>query len=101
MKHRTPKFLSDDGSSITLDPGKRWECLFSFDKRLWDYPPDVATNRIVKLRPRFAFGAYRVDGQYYRTLDEIGKPRKVRTWDDREGELFGEWTEYREHSESH
>ena len=101
MRHRKPNFLSDDSSSIELDPGKKWECLFSFDERLWNYPPDISTNKIAKIRPRFAFGAYKVDGRYYRTLDEIGKTRKVRTWDDREGELIGAWIEYREHSEQH
>lgn len=99
LKHRTPKFLSDDGSNVTLSSGKKWECLFSFDKRLWSYPPEVSTNKIVKIRPRFAFGAYKVDGKYYRTIDEIGKPRKERAFDDREGELVGEWIDYR-HSEN-
>lgn len=99
LKRRKPDGLSDRLESITVKPGKKWECPISLDKRLWSYPPEVSTNKIVKIRPRFAFGAYKVDGKYYRTIDEIGKPRKERAFYDREGELVGEWIDYR-HSEN-
>ena len=91
MKKRKPAFLHDDGSLILLNPHCQWVCLVSFDRRLWDVPMEISTSRVVKIRPRFAFGAYYVDGTYYRTIDEIGDVKRNRKFNDREGELVGDW----------
>ena len=102
MKRRRPSYLSDDGSHIMLKPGYRWTRLVSFDSRLWTVCPQVITNSIVGIRPRFAYGAYKVGGKYFRTPEEIrDRKTKFRTFnrndpsdDDREGELVGEWLNY-------
>ena len=92
MRKRRPQVLHEDGSSIKVKPCRKWESLVSFDRRLWDLSSDIGTNVITRLRPRFAFGAYNVDGTYYRTIDEIKNARKKdRHFDDRDGELVGDW----------
>lgn len=92
LKKRKPELLGDDGSLITLKAQRQWECLVSFDRRLWDFPAEIAIKKVKKIRPRFAFGAYNVDGTYYRTIDEIKNARKKdRRFDDRDGELVGDW----------
>ena len=95
LRKRRPELLHEDGSFITLNAQRQWESLFSLDRRLWDFPVGIATNKVVKIRPRFAFGAYNVDGTYYRTIDEIKNCRKKeRRFDDRSGELVGDWVDY-------
>ena len=95
IKKRSPKFLSDNGLSITLKPGQKWECLVSLDRRLWIVPSVMYKNKIVKIRPRFAFGTYNVEGIYYRTFDEIDRRQKEeRPCNDRYGELTGEWVDF-------
>ena len=92
MRKRRPKVLHEDGSSIKVKPCRKWESLVSFDRRLWDFSSEIGTNKITRLRPRFAFGAYNVDGIYYRTTDEVRKRTKIdRHFDDRGGELVGDW----------
>ena len=92
MKKRRPELLHEDGSFITLKAQRQWVCMFSFDRRLWEFPTEITTNKVTKIRPRFAFGAYYVDGTYYRTIDEIKNARKKdRHIDDRDGELVGDW----------
>lgn len=92
LKKRKPELLHEDGSLITLKAHRQWECLFSFDRRLWDFPADIVANKVKKIRPRYAFGAYAVDGTYYRTKDELMKANKIsRSLDDRSGELIGDW----------
>ena len=71
MRKRRPQVLHENGSTIKVKPFRKWESLVSFDRRLWDFSSDIDTNKITKLRPRFAFGAYKVDGEYYRTIGEI------------------------------
>lgn len=96
MRKRKPQVLHEDGSSIKVKPCRKWESLVSFDRRLWDFSSDIGTNKITRLRPRFAFGAYNVDGTYYRTIEEVKTCRKKeRRFDDRDGELVGDWVEYR------
>ena len=64
---------------------------------IWIVPSVVCTNKIVKIRPRFAFGAYNVGGICYRTLDEIDRRQKEeRPYGDRYGELTGEWVDFKE-----
>lgn len=95
LKKRTPKLLGEDGSLIMLKAQRQWECLVSFDRRLWDFPVEFAIGKVKKIRPRFAFGAYNVDGIYYRSIDEIKNARKKdRYFDDRDGELVGDWINY-------
>ena len=95
LRKRRAELLHEDGSSITLNARRQWESLFSLDRRLWDFPAGIATNKVVKIRPRFAFGAYNVDGTCYRTIDEVKKRRKMeRRFDDRDGELVGDWVDY-------
>ena len=92
MRKRRPKVLHEDGSSIKVKPCRKWESLVSFDRRLWDFSSEIGTNKITRLRPRFAFGAYNVDGVCYRTTDEARKRTKIdRHFDDRDGELVGAW----------
>ena len=96
MKRRRPIYLSDNGLSIKLMPGRKWECPISLDKRLWEFYPELTTNKIIKIRPRFAFGAYYVDGKYFRTLEEVqARSRRIRKFDDRDGELVGSWIDYK------
>ena len=103
MKRRRPSYLSDNGSHITLKPGFRWARLVSFDSRLWTVCPQGITNGVVGIRPRFAYGSYMVNGKYFRTPEEIrNRKAKHRTFnrndpsgDDREGELVGEWIDYK------
>lgn len=95
MRKRRPKVLHEDGSSIKVKPCRKWESLVSFDRRLWDFSSEIGTNKITRLRPRFAFGAYHVEGTYYRTIEEVKTCRKKeRRFDDRDGELVGDWVDY-------
>ena len=95
MKKRRPELLHENGSSITLKPHRRWEYLVSFDRRLWDCSSEIITNSIIMLRPRFAYGVYNVDGEYYRNIDEIKEGKKKEfLFPDRNGELIGEWINY-------
>ena len=92
MRRRRPELLHEDGSVITVKPHRQWESLVSFDRRLWEFSAEISTNKVKKIRPRFAFGAYNVEGTYYRTIDEIKNARKNhRHFDDRDGELVGDW----------
>ena len=92
MRKRSPKLLHENGSFITLQSHRQWECLISFDKRLWELPVDIIPGKVTKIRPRFAFGAYNAGGTYYRTIEEIKNARKKeRRFDDRDGELVGDW----------
>ena len=92
MKKRRPQVLHESGSSIKVMPFRKWESLVSFDRRLWEFSSEIGTNKITSLRPRFAFGAYNVDGIYYRTTGEVKKRTKIwRHFDDRDGELVGGW----------
>ena len=95
MKRRRPKYLSDNGLSIKIKPGRKWECPISFDRRLWCFSPEIPTNKIMRIRPRYAFGAYTIDGAYYRTIEEI-KVRKRRACEfyERKGELVGKWIDF-------
>lgn len=95
LRKRRPELLHEDGSFITLKAQRQWECMFSLDRRLWDFPDGIVTSKVVKIRPRFAFGAYNVDGIYYRTIEEVKTCRKKeRRFDDRDGELVGDWVDY-------
>ena len=95
MRKRRQKVLHEDGSSIKVKPCRKWESLVSFDRRLWDFSSEIGTNKITSLRPRFAFGAYHVEGTYYRTIEEVKTCRKKeRRFDDRDGELVGDWVDY-------
>ena len=95
IKKRKPAFLHEDGSFIVLKPHCQWAYRVSFDRRLWDIPMEITLWRVVKIRPRFAFGAYYVNGVYYRTMDEIGDIKKhKRKFNDRDGELVGDWIDY-------
>lgn len=97
IKRRRPRHLFSKGDSdnIIVMPNCKWEQMISFDRRLWDFPNDLKLSSICKLRPRFAFGSYNVDGKYYRTLSELKSGQnKQRSFDDRSGELCGEWIDY-------
>ena len=95
VKRKTPSYLSDLPESNVLKPDRQWEYPVSLDRRLWDFPEGFPTNKIVKIRPRFAYGAYMVGGKFLRTQDEIRKRRRrERSLYDREGELVGEWIDY-------
>lgn len=92
LKRRQPKYLSDNGRFITVNPQRKWEYPISLDSRLWSFPSKLKTNKVVQLRPRFAFGAFNVDGKFYRTWDEVMTRKRIkRDFMDREGELVGEW----------
>ncbi|MBQ7188052.1 MAG: hypothetical protein IJR99_01410 [Kiritimatiellae bacterium] len=74
----------------SLGPNRQWEYPISLDRRFWTFPEEFDNSQIIKVRPRFAFGAYLVDGKLFRTYDEIqARKIKERSWDDREGELVG------------
>ena len=95
LKRRHPKYLSDKGELVRIRPHKKWEYPVSLDSRLWLMSTGLATNRILKIRPRFAFGAFVVNGKYYRTYEEIEKQqKKIRSWKERDGELIGEWVDF-------
>ena len=95
IKKRKPDMLHENGTLIVLKPQRRWETLISFDRRLWDFPSGKAIGKIVKIRPRFAFGVYDVDGIYYRSLGEMNNGEKRNQYcDDRDGELIGDWIDF-------
>ena len=95
LRRRRPEYLSDKGDTITVNPHWKWECLISLDERLWVSSSRVTTNKVVKLRPRFAFGAFKADGEHYRTQEEVkNRKKKKRDFDDREGELVGDWIDF-------
>lgn len=95
LKRRQPKYLSDNGKFITVNPQRKWECLISLDSRLWDFPSKFKADKVVQLRPRFAFGAFRVGGKFYRTLEEVVTGERIkRDFMDRDGELVGEWVDW-------
>ena len=94
MRKCRPGLIHENGSFITLKAHQQWECLISFDGRLWDFSSKIANNKVIKIRPRFAFGAYNVDGTFYRTIEEVKNARKKdRPFDDRDGELVGNWVQ--------
>lgn len=94
LKRRQPKYLSDNGRFITVNPQRKWEYPISLDSCLWDFPSKFKTDKVVQLRPRFAFGAFRVEGEFYRTLDEVMTRKRIkRDFTDRDGELVGEWVD--------
>ena len=95
VKQKEPSSYSTKPILNFLKPDRQWEHLLSLDRRFWVFPEGFATNKIVRVRPRFAFGVYEVEGKFFRTLDEIQKGvRKERSKYDREGELVGEWIDY-------
>lgn len=94
IKRRSPSYLSDKKESITILPQDSWENVISFDTRLWDIPSSIQTKKILKIRPRFAFGAFKVNQKYYRFYDENKKCLSIyfnRTC--RDGELIGDWVD--------
>jgi len=91
-KKRVPKILSDTPNANVLNPNWRWKCLISLDSRLWTKPEGLSVDMITHFRPRFAYGAFSVDGKYYRTITELeAHRRKERPFKSREGELVGKW----------
>ena len=95
MKRRRPRYLSDKGERIVIPPHGKWEYLISLDSRLWEFASGGFTNKISKIRPRFAYGAFMIDNKYYRTLEEAeNREKKKRDWNDRDGELVGDWINY-------
>jgi len=97
LKRRQPKCLSDKGEFIKVDPQRKWEYPISLDNRLWNFPSRFRTDKVVQLRPRFAFGAFSVEGKFYRTLEEVkARNRTERNLMDRDGELVGDWIDCRD-----
>ena len=91
-KKRVPKILSDTPRENVLNPNWRWKSLISLDIRLWKKPENFSADKVTHFRPRFAYGAFFVDGKYYRTITEIeAHRRKERPFKSREGELVGKW----------
>ena len=89
---RMPRLLSDRGEENLLRPNWQWKYLVSLDIRLWTKPEGFSVDMITHFRPRFAHGAFFVDGKYYRTITEIeAHKRKDRPFKSREGELVGKW----------
>ena len=89
---RMPYLLSDRGEENLLMPNWQWKCLISLDIRLWKKPDGFSVDLIRHFRPRFAYGAFSVDGKYYRTSAELeAHKRKERPFKSREGELVGNW----------
>ncbi len=89
---RIPRLLSDSGDENLLRPNWQWKYLVSLDARLWKMPKGFSVDIITHFRPRFAYGAFFVDGKYYRTITEIeAHKRKERPFKSREGELVGKW----------
>lgn len=95
MKRRKPSYLADRGEFITILPNKCWEDYVSLDSRLWDVPSSVHEKKIRKIRPRFAYGAFKVNRKYYRFYEEINESSKKEVdWKSRGGELIGDWINY-------
>jgi len=92
INKKLPPYISDRPVTNIIRPNVQWRSPVSLDVRLWDIPRGFATNTITFFRPRFAFGSYVVEGMYYRTLRELpSTSKKVRDFNDREGELIGPW----------
>ena len=89
---RMPYLLSDRGEENLLRPNWQWKYLVSLDIRLWKMPKGFSVDMITHFRPRFAYGAFFVDGKYYRTITELeAHKRKELPFKSREGELVGKW----------
>ena len=90
---RMPYVLSDRlKEENLLRPNWQWKYLVSLDIRLWKKPEGFSVDLITHFRPRFAYGAFFVDGKYYRTRAELeAHKRKERPFKSREGELVGNW----------
>lgn len=92
---RMPHLLSDRREENLLKPNWQWKYLISLDIRLWKKPDGFSVDLITHFRPRFAYGAFSVDGKYYRTSAELeAHKRKDRPFKSREGELVGNWIRF-------
>ena len=92
---RMPHLLSDRGEENLLKPNWQWKYLISLDNRLWKKPDGFSVDLITHFRPRFAYGAFSVDGKCYRTSAELeAHKRKERPFKSREGELVGNWIRF-------
>ena len=94
-RKRMPNLLSDRREENLLRPNWQWKCLISLDIRLWKIPDGFSVDLITHFRPRFAYGAFFVNGKYYRTSAELeAHKRKDQPFKSREGELVGNWMHF-------
>ena len=71
---------------------KEYRCLVSLDRRLWNGMPPSFINKVVEVRPRFAFFCFEKDGRRYKSIDDMKSNVETRTWNhSRIGELIGDW----------
>ena len=73
---------------------KEYRCLVSLDRRLWNGMPPRFINKIVEVRPRFAFFYFEKEGRRYKSIDDMKSNVETRIWNhSRIGELIGDWCE--------
>ena len=71
---------------------KEYRCLVSLDRRLWNGMPPSFINKVVEVRPRFAFFYFEKEGRRYKSIDDMKSNVETRTWNhSRIGELIGDW----------
>lgn len=79
----------------SIKRGRRWESPISLDPRLWIMLGcENFDERILKLRPRFAFGGYRIGNRFSRKIHELEAKRKEVDLEDRTGEIIGNWIDF-------
>lgn len=96
LKHRPVGCLSARPILNVIKPGYQFETLVSLDPHLWKIEGTVPrVETIDKIRPRFAYGGYKVEGRWYRTVNDANLRKTEQcSSDDRRGELQGNWVKW-------
>ena len=92
LKRRMPPGLCDLPEWNEVEPGYQWTMPVKLDDEAWIIPEGAVEHSPAFVRPRFAFGGFRVGDKFYRLKEDAD--RKVMRhygWSDRQGELVGEW----------
>ena len=92
LKRRMPLGLCDLPEWNEVEPGYQWTMPVKLDDEAWIIPEGADEHSPAFVRPRFAFGGFRVGDKFYR-LKEDADRKVMRHYglSDRQGELVGEW----------
>lgn len=92
VKKKRVGYIRDLPYGVVVLPQRRWRKIYRISKCDWEWPGVVSITNAVAIRPRFAFGCYKIDGVYSRKLPAGNEDlQNVADTGGRQGELEGDW----------